>query len=118
MSTLETKSIKQKVINNVTQPLYIGGIQPNHSDANIYIGSDNIIYMPSLNITSVELSYLNGVTGNIQSQLDTKTSSVSPTFTGTVSLPSTTNLNGSNLQTQINTKASTGKAIAMSMVFG
>ena len=33
MSTLETKSIKQKVINNTVQPLYIGGIQTDNSDA-------------------------------------------------------------------------------------
>lgn len=55
----------------------------------------------------------------------------SPTFTGAVSLPSTTSIGGitstelgyidgvtSNIQTQLNTKASTGKAIAMAIVFG
>ena len=54
-----------------------------------------------------------------------------PTFTGTVSLPATTTLGTvtqaehqrlsgvtSAIQTQIDTKASTGKAIAMSIVFG
>lgn len=55
----------------------------------------------------------------------------SPTFTGTVTLPSTTSvgdvsstelgyLNGvtSAIQTQLDAKASTGKAIAMAIVFG
>jgi hypothetical protein len=54
-----------------------------------------------------------------------------PTFTGTVVLPSTTSIGNvssteigyvdgvtSAIQTQINTKASTGKAIAMAIVFG
>jgi len=55
----------------------------------------------------------------------------SPTFTGTVVLPSTTSIGNvsstelgyldgvtSAIQTQINTKTSTGKAIAMAIVFG
>ena len=41
-----------------------------------------------------------------------------PTFTGTVNLPATTNLNGTDLQTTLNSKATTGKAIAMAIVFG
>jgi hypothetical protein len=56
---------------------------------------------------------------------------VSPTFTGTVTLPSSTSIGSvdstelgyldgvsSSIQTQLNAKASTGKAIAMSIVFG
>jgi hypothetical protein len=55
----------------------------------------------------------------------------SPTFTGTVTLPSGTSIGSvsateigyldgvtSAIQTQLNTKASTGKAIAMAIVFG
>ena len=55
----------------------------------------------------------------------------SPTFTGSVTLPSTTSIGNvsnteisyldgvtSSIQTQIDTKASTGKAIAMAIVFG
>ena len=41
-----------------------------------------------------------------------------PTFTGTVNLPATTNLDGTNLQTTLNSKATTGKSIAMAMIFG
>lgn len=60
-----------------------------------------------------------------------KVSSDSPTFSGNVVLPTTTTLGNvssteidyldgitSSVQTQLNTKTSTGKAIAMSMVFG
>lgn len=70
-----------------------------------------------------------------QSQVDTalalKANLISPTFTGTVVLPSTTSIGNvsateigyldnvtSSIQTQLDTKASTGKAIAMAMVFG
>lgn len=36
-------------------------------------------------VSSTEISYVNGVTSSIQSQLDTKATSADPTFTGTVS---------------------------------
>jgi hypothetical protein len=65
------------------------------------------------------------------SDLALKANLVGPTFTGTVTLPSDTSigtvsateigyLDGvtSAIQTQLNTKASTGKAIAMAIVFG
>jgi len=80
------------------------------------------------NISAEELELLNGVTANVQTQIDAKLASAtaattyaplaSPTFTGTVSLPATTSignissveldlLNGasSNIQTQIDLKA-------------
>jgi hypothetical protein len=67
------------------------------------------------NVSNTEISYLDGVTSNIQSQLDNKqaiVSNVSDTEIGY--------LDGvtSSIQTQLNTKASTGKAIAMAIVFG
>ena len=68
-------------------------------------------------VSNTELQYLNGVTSAIQTQLDAKSPSASPTFTGNVVLPSTTAigdvdgteigyLNGvsSNLQTQLDAK--------------
>jgi hypothetical protein len=84
-------------------------------------------------VSAAELSYVNGVTGSIQTQLDSKLDSstaattyaplAAPTFTGTVGLPSTTSigdvsdveigyLNGvtSAIQTQIDTKAPTANA--------
>jgi hypothetical protein len=63
--------------------------------------------------------------------LNAKAALAGPTFTGTVTLPSTTSVGNvtstelgyldgvtSAIQTQINSKASTGKAIAMAIVFG
>jgi hypothetical protein len=67
----------------------------------------------------------------ITTALGLKAPLADPTFTGTVILPSTTSIGNvtsteigyidgvtSAIQTQINTKASTGKAIAMAIVFG
>ena len=72
------------------------------------------------NITSTELSYIDGITSSVQTQINTKSPSSSPTFTGTVVLPSTTSigvvdsteisyLDGvtSGIQTQINSKLAT-----------
>jgi hypothetical protein len=68
---------------------------------------------------------------SVTTALSAKAPTDSPTFTGTVSLPSTTSIGNvssteigyldgvtSSMQTQINSKASTGKAIAMAIVFG
>jgi len=69
-------------------------------------------------ISPTELSYLDTVSSNIQTQLNAKSPSANPTFTGTVVLPSTTSigtvsdteisyLDGvtSAIQTQLNAKA-------------
>lgn len=79
-------------------------------------------------VSATELVYLDGVTSNVQTQLDGKLGTaaaastyaplVSPTFTGTVVLPSTTSIGGvsaaeivyldgvtSNVQTQLDNKA-------------
>jgi len=79
-------------------------------------------------VSSTEIGYLDGVTSNLQTQLDAKLAItaaastyaplVSPTFTGTVTLPSTTSIGGvsaaeivyldgvtSNVQTQLDGKA-------------
>lgn len=71
-------------------------------------------------LSPAELSYLDGVTSAIQTQINTKAPSAGPTFTGTVVLPSTTSigtvsdteisyLDGvtSAIQTQINSKQAT-----------
>lgn len=70
--------------------------------------------------THTELSYTDGVTSSIQTQIDTKAPLASPTFTGTVVLPSTTSVGNvsstelgyldgvtSSLQTQLDAKANT-----------
>ena len=38
-------------------------------------------------VTTAELNYVDGVTSNIQTQLNTKSPIASPTFTGTVTIP-------------------------------
>jgi hypothetical protein len=43
-----------------------------------------------LTATAAELNYTDGVTSNIQTQLDTKAPTASPTFTGTVTIPAAT----------------------------
>lgn len=71
-------------------------------------------------LSPAELSYLDGVTSAIQTQINTKAPTANPTFTGTVVLPSTTSigtvsdteisyLDGvtSAIQTQINSKQAT-----------
>ena len=76
-------------------------------------------YIPST-VSSTELGYLNGVTSAIQTQLNVKAPSANPTFTGTVTLPSTTSIGNvsstelgyvdgvtSAIQTQLNAKQAT-----------
>jgi hypothetical protein len=43
MSKLTLRAIKQKVVSTVTQPLYIGGILEDNSDAKITIGTDGSV---------------------------------------------------------------------------
>lgn len=43
-------------------------------------------------VSSTEISYIDGVTSSVQTQLDAKAPKASPTFTGTVVLPSTTSI--------------------------
>jgi hypothetical protein len=74
-------------------------------------------------VSNTELQYLNNVSSNIQTQLDAKSPSASPTFTGNVVLPNTTvigdidateigYLNGvsSNIQTQLDAKLASATA--------
>ena len=69
-------------------------------------------------VSNTELQYLNGVTSSVQTQLDAKAPLAGPTFTGTVTLPSTTSIGNvsstelgyldgvtSGLQTQLDAKA-------------
>jgi hypothetical protein len=74
-------------------------------------------------VTNAEIGYLSGVTSAIQTQLNAKSPSASPTFTGTVTLPSDTSigsvdsteigyLNGvsSSIQTQLDNKLASATA--------
>jgi len=52
------------------------------------------------NVSDTEIGYLDGVTSAIQTQLNAKAPTESPTFTGTVVLPST--VNGPSISTSVN----------------
>jgi hypothetical protein len=71
------------------------------------------------------------LSSSLTSSIALKAPLADPTFTGTVTLPANTSIGNvtsteigyvdgvtSAIQTQLNTKASTGKAIAMAIVFG
>jgi len=77
-------------------------------------------------VTNTEIGYLAGVTSAIQTQINTKAPSASPTFTGNVVLPATTvigdvdgtelgYINGvsSNIQTQLDSKAAAASYAAL-----
>jgi len=83
------------------------------------ISAGRPVYIPST-LSSAELGYLDGVTSSIQTQLNAKSPIDSPTFTGPVTLPSTTsigNVSGTELsyvdgvtsaiQPQLNAKQAT-----------
>ena len=84
----------------------------------IVVGGLDATHAKIGDVLNVEIQQLSGVTAPIQTQIDAKSPSASPTFTGNVVLPSTTsigNVSGteisyldgvtSSIQTQINTKA-------------
>jgi hypothetical protein len=52
----------------------------------------SVITANSTTISATEIAYLDGVTSAIQTQIDSKAPTASPTFTGTVTLPSSTSL--------------------------
>lgn len=57
-----------------------------------------------LTATGAELNYMSGVTSAVQTQIDAKAPTASPTFTGTVTTPALT-LNGSDVETSLSSKA-------------
>ena len=86
--------------------------------ANLVLVSDANGKVAVSGVSAVELGYLDGATSNVQAQIDTKAPTASPTFSGTVSLPSDTSIGDvsateigyvnnvtSNIQTQLNSKA-------------
>ena len=87
--------------------------------------------LAGLTTTAVELGYVNGVTSALQTQLNAKSPSADPTFTGTVTLPGTTSIgdvssteigyvNGvtSAIQTQLDAKAALSGATFTGAVSG
>jgi hypothetical protein len=99
----------------------------NFSEAGIALGSLLVGAAEIGSVSNTEIQYLDGVTSAIQTQINTKAPSASPTFTGNVVLPSTTvigdvdatelgYINGvsSNIQTQLDSKAAAASYAALS----
>lgn len=81
----------------VTSPTFgtsITGSYLTASEMLVTDASKNIVSAPVATYPSLtELAYVKGVTSAIQTQIGTKAPSASPTFTGTVTLPKTTEIN-------------------------
>lgn len=98
----------------------------NFSEAGATFASIKVLGAEIGSVTNTEVQYLAGVTSAIQTQINTKAPSASPTFTGTVVLPATTSIgdvdgtelgyiNGvsSNIQTQLDAKAAAASYAAL-----
>ena len=83
--TLTTPKINENVTLTATSTELnvLDGITASTAELNI---------MDGVLASTAELNYVDGVTSSIQTQIDAKAPSVSPTFTGTVVLPSTTSV--------------------------
>jgi hypothetical protein len=57
----------------------------------------NVVSGVSASISSTQLNYLSNASANIQTQLNSKSPTVSPTFTGSVNLPDDTSFGGKRL---------------------
>ena len=77
-----------------TLPNATGAITASHSELNALDGSTattaELNVLSGLTATTDELNYTDGVTSNVQTQLNTKAPTASPTFTGTVAAPTVT----------------------------
>lgn len=91
--------------------------------AGLTAASANITSATIGSVTNTEIGRLAGVTSSIQTQIDSKSPSASPTFTGTVTLPSQTSIGtvtanqigflsgvSSNIQTQLDSKLASATA--------
>ena len=63
-----------------------------NENVNLTATSTELNILDGATLSTTELNYVDGVTSAIQTQLDTKSPSASPTFTGTVVLPATTSI--------------------------
>ena len=62
------------------------------NDLALHLTSAQNTLLDGINVSAAEVNTLSGVTGNLQTQIDLKSPSASPTFTGTVTLPSSTSI--------------------------
>jgi hypothetical protein len=107
--TLPSQSITSTMIENGTIV---------NADINASAAIDWAKLAISSTVDATKIGYLNGITSSVQNQIDTKSPSANPTFTGAVILPTTTSIGNvsdteigyldgvtSSVQTQIDTKA-------------
>jgi hypothetical protein len=71
-------------VDNVTAPTFVGGLSGNASSAS------TATTLTGLTASIAELNYTDGVTSNIQTQLNTKAPLASPALTGTPTAPTAT----------------------------
>ena len=67
----------------------------------------SVIQARVADVSDTEIGYLNGVTSAIQTQIDTKAPLASPTFTGTVTVPTPVNNTDASTKTYVDSTAST-----------
>ena len=84
--TLDNKTLKSPSVTSSMNLAYATASRILSTD-----GSSNVVILDTATYPSLtELSYVKGVTSALQTQLDAKAPLASPTFTGTVTLPSAT----------------------------
>lgn len=62
------------------------------------VNATELAILDGATVTTAELNYVDGVTSNIQTQLNAKAPTASPTFTGTTTIP-TANITTANVTT-------------------
>lgn len=62
------------------------------------VNATELAILDGATVTTAELNYVDGVTSNIQTQLNAKAPTASPTFTGTATIP-TANITTANVTT-------------------
>ncbi|MAR97517.1 MAG: hypothetical protein CMG17_07730, partial [Candidatus Marinimicrobia bacterium] len=76
----------------------LDGVTATSSEINKLAGltasTNELNLLDGVTATTAEINYLDGVTANIQTQLDGSVSTLNPTFTGTVSIPTPFNIGG------------------------
>jgi len=109
---------------------YVAGNGLNLSGSSFSINTD-VVQTRVSGVSDTEIGYLDGVTSAIQTQLNSKANLAGPTFTGTVTLPSTTSIGNvsstelgyvdgvtSSIQTQLDSKANLSGATFTGAISG
>jgi len=105
--TLTNKTLTSPKINEdvavtstATELNILDGVTSTTAELNILDGvtstTAELNILDGVTATTAELNYVDGVTSAIQTQLDAKAAVASPTFTGTVTIP-TADINGGNI---------------------